>query len=135
MIAIFCGKLLAGLGITIFGDGKQTRDYVYAGDVARANLAAASAHLPPARQVDVRAFNIGTGRETSVLELAETLRRAAGLSVPLHHLPARPGELPESAVSNQKAVASLGWRPMVNLEEGLRMTFEYFAGRARGDVK
>ncbi len=135
VVAIFCNKLLKGEALTVFGDGRQTRDYVFAGDVARANLAAATASLPPARQVDVRAFNIGTGRETSVLELAETLRRAAGASVPLQHLPARPGELPRSAVSNQKATASLGWRPTVNLEDGLRMTYEYFAGRARGDVK
>ena len=135
VVAIFCNKILKGEALTVFGDGKQTRDYVYAGDVARANLAAATAKLPPAQQVDVRAFNIGTGRETSVLELGETLRRAAGSSVPLQHLPARAGELPRSAVSNQKAVASLGWRPTVNLEDGLRMTYEYFAGRARGDVK
>ena len=135
VVAIFCNKMLKGEPLTVFGDGKQTRDYVYAGDVARANLAAATAKLPPARQVDVRAFNIGTGRETSVLELAETLQRAAGSSVPVHHLPARPGELPRSAVSNQKAVASLQWQPTVNLEDGLRMTYEYFAGRARGDVK
>ena len=135
VVAIFCNKILKGEALTVFGDGKQTRDYVFAGDVARANLAAATVSLPPARQLDVRAFNIGTGRETSVLELAETLRRAAGLSVPLQHLPARPGELPRSAVSNEKAVASLGWRPTVNLEDGLRMTYEYFAGRARGDVK
>lgn len=135
VVAIFCNKMLKGEPLTVFGDGRQTRDYVYAGDVARANLAAATAKLPPARQVDVRAFNIGTGRETSVLELAETLRRASGKSVPVHHLPARAGELPRSAVSNQKAVASLGWRPTVNLEDGLRMTYEYFAGPARGDVK
>jgi UDP-glucose 4-epimerase len=135
VVAIFCNKILKGEALTVFGDGKQTRDYVFAGDVARANLAAGTASLPPARQVDVRAFNIGTGRETSVLELAETLRRAAGVSVPLQHLPARAGELPRSAVSNEKAVASLGWRPTVNLEDGLRMTYEYFAGRARGDVK
>ena len=69
-----------------------------------------------------------------MLELAQTLQRAAGSSVPTKHLPARPGELPRSAVSNQKAVASLGWRPKVNLEDGLRMTYEYFASRARGVV-
>jgi len=135
VVAIFCNKILKGEALTVFGDGRQTRDYVFAGDVARANLAAATVSLPPARQVDVRAFNIGTGRETSVLELAETLRRAAGVSVPLQHLPARQGELPRSAVSNEKAVASLGWRPKINLEDGLGMTYEYFAGRARGDVK
>lgn len=131
VVAIFCNKVLREEPLSVFGDGSQTRDYVFAGDVARANLAAATAQLPPARQVDVRAFNIGTGRETSVLDLAATLQRAAGRSVPVQHLPARPGELPRSAVSNEKALASLGWRPLVNLEDGLRMTYEYFATRAQ----
>jgi len=132
VVAIFCNRMLKGEGLTVFGDGKQTRDYVFAGDVARANLAAATVPLPAPRQVDVRAFNIGTGRETSVLELAETLQRAAGKSVPVDHAPARAGELPRSAVSNAKAAKSLGWQPHVDLEDGLRMTYEYFAGRARG---
>ena len=132
VVAIFCNKILKGQPMLVFGDGMQTRDYVFAGDVARANLAAATVPLPAPRQVDVRAFNIGTGRETSVLELANTLQTAAGTSVPIEHAPARPGELPRSAVSNQKAVNGLGWRPEVNLEDGLRMTFEYFATRARG---
>ena len=134
VVAIFCNKVLKEQPLTVFGDGKQTRDYVFAGDVARANLAAATATLPPARQLDVRAFNIGTGRETSVLQLAETLQRAAGTAVPIQHLPARPGELPRSAVSNEKAMSSLGWVPRVNLEDGLRMTYEYFASRTRAGV-
>jgi len=134
VVAIFCNRMLKGESLSVFGDGSQTRDYVFAGDVAHANLAAATASLPAPRQVDVRAFNIGTGRETSVLDLAATLQRAAGTSVPVQHLPARPGELPRSAVSNDKAVASLGWQPKVNLEDGLRMTYEYFAARAGGVV-
>lgn len=129
VVAIFCNRLLNGEALTVFGDGLQTRDYVFAGDVARANLAAATALLPPPRQVDVRAFNIGTGRETSVLDLAGTLQKAAGTSVPVQNAPARPGELPRSAVSNEKAMKTLGWRPEVNLEDGLRMTYEYFAAR------
>jgi UDP-glucose 4-epimerase len=67
-----------------------------------------------------------------VLELANTLQRAAGTSVPVEHAPARPGELPRSAVSNAKAMKALNWRPEVNLEDGLRMTYEYFAARTRG---
>ena len=135
VVAIFCNRLLKGEPLTVFGDGLQTRDYVFAGDVARANVAAASVPLPEPRQVDVRAFNIGTGRETSVLELAATLERAAGASVPVHQTPARAGELPRSAVSIDKAMKSLGWRPEVNLEDGLRMTYEYFETRARAAVK
>ena len=132
VVAIFCNRILKHQPLTVFGDGRQTRDYVYAGDVARANAAAATVTLPPARQVDVRAFNIGTGRETSVLELASTLTKASGSTVPDEHAEARPGELPRSALSNGKAVEVLGWRPEVNLEDGLRMTYEYFANRARG---
>jgi UDP-glucose 4-epimerase len=134
VVAIFCNRILKGQALTVFGDGLQTRDYVFAGDVARANVAAATVSLPPAKQVDVRAFNIGTGRETSVLELANTLQTAAGTSVPVEHAPPRAGELPRSAVSNEKAMKILGWRPEVDLEHGLRQTFEYFAGRARGAI-
>jgi UDP-glucose 4-epimerase len=132
VVAIFCNRLLGGEPLTVFGDGRQTRDYVYAGDVARANVAAATAELPPARQVDVRAYNVGTGRETSVLELADTLQRAAGSSVPVNHTPARAGELPRSAVTNTKAARELGWSPRVTLEDGLRETYAYFAARAKG---
>ena len=132
VVAIFCNRILKGEPLTVFGDGEQTRDYVFAVDVARANVAAATVSLPPAAQVDTRSFNIGTGRETSVLELANTLQRASGSSVPVEHAPARPGELPRSAVSNSKAAKALNWRPEVNLEDGLRMTFKYFADRARG---
>jgi UDP-glucose 4-epimerase len=131
VVAIFCHRMRKGEGLTVFGDGKQTRDYVFAGDVARANVAAATVSLPEPRQVDVRAFNIGTSRETSVLDLAATLKRAAGSSVPIEFAPARAGELPRSAVSNEKAVRALDWRPEVNLEDGLRMTYEYFAQRER----
>jgi UDP-glucose 4-epimerase len=88
--------------------------------------------LAPPAQVDVRAYNIGTSQETSVLELAATLKRASGSDVPIEHAPARPGELPRSAVSNEKASQALGWRPDVDLEAGLRLTYEYFAKRTRG---
>lgn len=132
VVAIFCNRMLKGEALTVFGDGKQTRDYVFAGDVANANFLAATVSLPSPRQVDVRAFNIGTSQETSVLELADTLKRAAGSSVAIQHAPARAGELPRSAVSNDKAVKALGWRPQVKLEDGLRMTFDYFAKRAKG---
>lgn len=131
VVAIFCNRLLKGEPMTVYGDGRQTRDYVFAIDVARANVAAARVSLPAARQVDVRAYNIGTGIETSVLDLAATLQRAAGTGVPVQHTPPRAGELPRSAVDNSKAARDLGWRPEMNLEDGLRMTYDYFAGRAR----
>ena len=135
VVAIFCNRILSGTPLTVFGDGSQTRDYVFAGDVARANLAAARATLPPPRELDVRAWNIGTARETSVIELANTLQRAAGSSVPIELAPARPGEQLRSAVSIAKAARELAWEPKVGLEDGLRETFAWFTQRTRGPVR
>lgn len=129
VVAIFCGRLLKGTPFTVFGDGGQTRDYVYVGDVARAHLRAASIPAIPAGRVDDRAFNLGTQQETSVVDLARTLMRAAGKEVPLEHAPARPGEQRRSVVSIEKAKAGLGWTPEVGLEEGLRRTYDWFASR------
>ncbi|HEX9562432.1 MAG TPA: NAD-dependent epimerase/dehydratase family protein [Gemmatimonadaceae bacterium] len=134
VVAIFCNRLMRGEALTVFGDGLQTRDYVFVMDVARANLAAATAALPVARQLDVRAYNIGTGRETSVMELANTLQQASGQVMAIQRASARPGELPRSAVSNAKAARELGWTPLVSLEDGLRQTYDYFAARARSET-
>ena len=133
VVAIFCGRLLDGRALTVFGDGQQTRDYVYVEDVARANLAAATAVLPPVGGVDARAFNIGTARETSVLALATVLAGVAGESpASVEHAPARPGELQRSAVGIDKAARWLHWTPSVALEEGLSNTYEWFANRHAG---
>ncbi|MGQ0649699.1 MAG: NAD-dependent epimerase/dehydratase family protein [Gemmatimonadaceae bacterium] len=129
VVAIFCKRILAGDTLTVFGEGKQTRDYVYAGDVARANLAAAEARLPKMAQLDVRSFNIGTGVETTVLELASTLCEVAGAAVAVHNAPARPGEQQRSTVSIAKATRELGWRPEMPLVDGLRATYAYFTDR------
>jgi UDP-glucose 4-epimerase len=127
VVAIFCGRVRAGTPLTVFGDGGQTRDYVFVGDVARAHVLAASVPTIPAGKVDDRAFNLGTQRETSVLELASTLMRAAKKEVPLQHAPARAGEQRRSVVSIEKAKAGLGWAPQVSLEDGLRRTYDWFA--------
>jgi UDP-glucose 4-epimerase len=129
VVAIFCGRLLERRALTVYGDGRQTRDYVYVGDVARANFAAATASLPPIGGVDARAFNIGTGRETSVLELGTVLGRVAGSTAAIEHLPARAGELQRSAVRIDKAAKWLGWKPKADLHEGLARTYEWFADR------
>jgi UDP-glucose 4-epimerase len=129
VVAIFCGRLLGGRPVTIFGDGAQTRDYVYVRDVARANVVAARATLPPPGRLDARGFNIGTGLETSVTALAAALGSATGRTVKTEHAPARPGEQLRSSVSVDKAAASLGWRPEMTLGQGLSETFAWFAAR------
>jgi len=129
VVAIFCQRILAGQPLTVFGDGGQTRDYVYVGDVARAHVLAARRATIPAGRVDERGINLGTGRETSVLELAQALMRVSGREATLNHAPPRPGEQRRSVVSIAKAGQVLGWTPEVGLEEGLARTFEWFATR------
>jgi UDP-glucose 4-epimerase len=129
VVAIFCDRILTERPLTVFGDGSQTRDYVFVGDVARANLAAATRPLPAVGRLDARGFNIGTGVETSVVALAEALRRVAGSRVPIETAPARPGEQLRSSVRVDKARAGLGWGPSVTLDSGLATTFAWFAAR------
>lgn len=127
VVAIFCQRLLAGDALKVFGHGRQTRDYVYVGDVARANVLAAQKALPPAGRVDDRAFNIGTGVPTSVLDLAATLQRVAGGTASgVEHAPERRGEQQRSFVRIDKAAHVLGWKPSVTLDEGLRLTYDWF---------
>ena len=115
VIAIFCGRLLAGERPTVFGDGLQTRDYVYVDDVVRANLLAVGS---PAGG----AFNIGRGVETTVLELVEALAPHARDGFEPEHAPARPGEVRHNALDSTRAEAELGWRATVGLDEGLERT-------------
>ena len=131
VVAIFCGRILENRPLTVFGDGLQTRDYVFVGDVARAMWMAATKPLPDKGRLDARAFNIGTGIGTSVLDVAQKLQEAAGSEVPVEFAPHRPGEQQESFVNVDKARAILGWTPEVSLEEGLANTYEWFASRAR----
>ena len=110
VVAIFCNRILKGEPLTVFGDGTQTRDYVFAGDVARANLAAATVHACRRRaQVDVRAFNIGTVRRdvgAGAGEHAAARRRHVACRSSTR--PARAGELPRSAVSQQEGREGAG---------------------------
>jgi UDP-glucose 4-epimerase len=122
VVAIFCGRLLEGKPCTIFGDGKQTRDYVFAGDVARANLLAAE------RRFD-GPLNVGTGVETDVVQLYGHLARAAGVSRPAEHAPARLGEQKRSCIDPFAAAGAIGWRPEVALADGLARTLEWFRAR------
>jgi UDP-glucose 4-epimerase len=124
VVAIFCNRLLAGEPLTIFGDGEQTRDYVYVSDVAAANLVAADATLPADGGLDGRAFNVGTGLETSVNRLARTLMEAVGTEVPVNYDAARPGELRHSCLDTAR-LRTHDWSARTGLAEGLRRTFRH----------
>lgn len=130
VVAIFCTRILDKKPLTIFGDGLQTRDYVYVGDVARAVFLAATGDIPAAERVDARAFNVGTGVGTSVVDLARLLQEAAKSDAEIVFAPRRPGEQQESFLNADKARKVLGWEPKVSLSEGLGATFEWSASQA-----
>lgn len=134
VVAIFCNRILAGEPMTVFGNGEQTRDYVFVKDVARANLAAATRPLPAAGRLDARAFNVGTAVETTVLELAAQLQAVAGREVGVTHAPARPGEQMRSAVRIDKARTELGWTPQATLADGLEETYRWFEARRMAEA-
>jgi UDP-glucose 4-epimerase len=114
----------------IFGDGTQTRDYVFVQDVARANLLASTVPLPPAASIDDSAFNIATSRQTSVLQLAETVGRVMGRTPELEFSAPRPGELLRSALDVSKARSVLGWTPEWSLDRGLPALVRWFEQEA-----
>jgi UDP-glucose 4-epimerase len=118
VIAIFCGRLRAGEQPTVYGDGRQTRDYIYVGDVVSAALAAAESGASGA-------INIGTGRETDVLELVKLLGElgdASGFEAQL--APPRPGEVQRISIDPARAERELGWSAETDLEQGLRLTLD-----------
>jgi UDP-glucose 4-epimerase len=122
VIAIFCGVLLEGGRPKVFGDGRQTRDYVYVGDIVAANLAAA-AH-PEAHG----AYNVGTGREAAVLEVIAALRAAAALpegAFEPEFAPARPGEVQRSWLDVTRARAELGFSADTDLVSGMKPTLDW----------
>ena len=122
MIAIFCGRVLARERPIIFGDGRQTRDYTYVADVVAANIAAAE--HPEAHGV----YNIGTGTESSVLEVLGALRRAAGAGddeLEPEFAPARLGELQRSALDVSRARVELGFHARHDLDAGMHRTLEW----------
>ncbi len=120
VVAIFCSRLLSGTRAVIFGSGEQTRDYVFVDDVVRANLAALDKGGPAA------VVNIGTGVETSVNHLYQTLAELAGVkAAPVYDSP-RPGEQMRSAISPALARQLLDWQPRTTLYDGLKRTLEYY---------
>src|SRR5206468_13134170 len=125
VVAIFTGRMLGAEPVTVNGDGKQTRDYVYVGDVARANLLALESTA-------TGPFNIGTGIETDVSTLARLLLEATGGRSEVRHGPAKQGEQRRSVVDCRRAAEVLGWRPEVSLAEGLGRTVQWFRTREGG---
>jgi UDP-glucose 4-epimerase len=124
VVAIFSQRLVAGRECTIFGDGGQTRDFVFGPDVARANRLAFEKDY-------VGAINIGTGMETDINRLFALLAEAAGSQQPVTHAPGKPGEQRRSCIAPSLARKVLGWEPTVGLADGLRKTVEYFRIQAR----
>jgi UDP-glucose 4-epimerase len=117
VVAIFLGALARHEQAYIYGDGLQTRDYVYVGDVARATTAAVGQ--------EGGVFNVGTGRETSVVDLYALCARVAGSDAEAQHAPARLGELQRSSLDPELAARELGFRAMVELEDGLQSTWDW----------
>lgn len=120
VVAIFSDKLLNGEVPVAYGHGTPTRDYVHVADVTRAFVLAADAGVPGT-------FNVGAGKETSVTELYDVLRRAAGSDVEPRLEPLRPGELDRSAIDSRAAAEAFGWRPELSVEAGLTETFRWYA--------
>ncbi|HXE57182.1 MAG TPA: NAD-dependent epimerase/dehydratase family protein [Gemmatimonadales bacterium] len=131
VVSIFISRLLAGEPLTVFGDGRQTRDYVFVGDVARANLLASTAPIDRGAGIDDTAFNVATSVQRSVLELAEAVGRAVGRTPRIEHAPARPGELLRNALDVTKAKARLGWTPQTAFDDGLRAVVDWFKQEMR----
>jgi UDP-glucose 4-epimerase len=122
VVAIFSERLLQAKPVVINGDGSQTRDFIYVGDVVRANFLAVTTDLGGI-------YNVGTGLETSVNDLYAALAKHAGAAVTAHYGPAKAGEQRRSVLDSRKLQAAVPWRPEVALDEGLRRTIAYFASR------
>jgi UDP-glucose 4-epimerase len=123
VVAIFSGRMLRGEPVTVNGDGKQTRDYVFVGDVARMSLLALERDA-------TGPVNIGTAVETDVNTLAQTMLDVSGSRSEVRHGPAKAGEQRRSVVDIRRAAEVFGWTPEVSLRDGLARTVEFF--RARG---
>ena len=119
MVAIFSERILSGKPCVIYGDGEQTRDYVYVLDVVNANVKALTA--------PIGIYNRGTSKETSVNDLVKILKTVSGLDFPVVYEAPRPGEVRRIALSYERANKLLNWAPGTSLIDGIRETFNYFA--------
>ena len=123
MVAIFARRLVAAQPITIFGDGEQTRDFVYVDDVVDAFVRASA-------RGGGLVCNVGTGRGTSVNDIYRVLAEAAKVDTPAEHGPPRAGDVRHSSLDVGRAAMQLGWQAWTSLETGLAATLRYFAERA-----
>jgi UDP-glucose 4-epimerase len=131
VVSIFVSRLLAGEPLTVFGNGRQTRDYVFVKDVARANVLASTVQFPPGADLDAPALNIATSVQRSVLELAETISKVMGKKAELEFAPPRAGELFRSSLEIGKAKRVLGWSPSHAFDDGLRELVAWFEKEGR----
>ena len=119
VVSIFCKLLSQRQGITVFGDGNQTRDFVYAGDIAQAIIRA----LP---LKGCHTMNVSTGQETSINDLIRSFEKAVGYTVPVQYTAPRTGDILRSVLSNEALKRDLGFVPEMDLEEGIRRTYEWY---------
>ena len=119
VVSIFCKLLSQHQGITVFGDGNQTRDFVYAGDIAQAIIRA----LP---LKGYHTMNVSTGQETSINDLICSFEKAVGYTVPVQYTAPRTGDILRSVLSNETLKRDLGFVPAMNLEEGIRRTYDWY---------
>ena len=128
MVAQFASRMVAGVAPVIFGSGEQTRDFIFVGDVVSAFVRALGHDGPLALSGPAgAAFNISTGRATSVTDLADGLREATGYTGPIERAGAREGDVAESILDATKAERVLGWRASTDLRSGLAETAASFA--------
>lgn len=119
VVSIFCKLLSQRQGITVFGDGNQTRDFVYAGDIAQAIIRA----LP---LKGYHTMNVSTGQETSINDLIRSFEKAVGYTVPVQYTAPRTGDILRSVLSNETLKRDLGFVPAMDLEEGIRRTYDWY---------
>jgi UDP-glucose 4-epimerase len=126
VVAIFCHRAAAGEPLTVNGDGTQTRDFVFVGDLVSA-IATAIEFEGMLGLEEGSAYNISTGIETSVNDLVETLTSACACDIDVHHGPEREGDVARSALDPSRALRVFGWRADTPLAEGLRATWDWFS--------
>ncbi|MGI9628864.1 MAG: NAD-dependent epimerase/dehydratase family protein [Longimicrobiales bacterium] len=124
VVAIFSTRLLDGEPLAIYGDGEQTRDYVFVRDVVSANMKVSDLTLPEENSLDGWAFNVGTEIATSVNRLADVLESVSGTETGREYRDPRAGELRDSTLATGK-IQSRGWAPAFDLREGLKETFQH----------